>query len=294
VLIRGTGVEGVLARCRGREVVLVAERVVLAAGAYGSPAILLRSGIGSPGSLEPLGIDVNAPLPGVGANLRDHPTVDVQFQPSGRLRSETARHVAKDRPAAQCLLKAQGTVGGHEGWNLVLGPWTALETGNGHAGILVTVSKPRSAGRVCLRGADPDALPSVEHGFLSDDEGHDLAVLLEGVELARRLGETQAMRAFRAEPASLLPDARAALEEWARTRVAGNYHACGTCRMGPDGDAGAVVDPTGRVHGVENLYVADASILPTIPRANIHLTVLAVAERIAELIQGANQRNRIT
>jgi choline dehydrogenase len=275
----------VVARTSGGEVAFSADRIVLAAGAYGSPAILQRSGIGAPEPLRALGIRPAVDLPAVGRNLQDHPTVDLPFAPSVELSALTAAHQAIAGPAAQCLLKARTSLAKGSSWDLMLGPWTARRADGqvDYAGILVTVSLPRSRGSVSLRSADPAVLPAVSHGFLSDADGHDLAVALEGVTLAAALAATRSGRRLLADSEPLLPAGRT-LAAWVRDSVSGNYHPCSTCAMGPPN--GGVVDARGRVHHVENLYVVDASVLPTIPRANIHLTVVAVAERLAGGIAG--------
>jgi choline dehydrogenase len=151
------------------------------------------------------------------------------------------------------------------------------------ADIFVCALKPESRGRVRIRSADPDTLPAVEHGFLTDPDGHDLSVLIDGVRLARRLAATKALSGLCEDelaPGPGLDDGE--LQAYARRWVGGHWHPVGTCKMGPETDADAVVDHNGRVHGFTNLFVADASVMPTIPRANTHLPVLAVAERIAE------------
>jgi choline dehydrogenase len=149
--------------------------------------------------------------------------------------------------------------------------------------IYVCALKPESRGRVTIRSADPQALPVVEHGFLTDRDGHDLSVLVDGVRLARRLAGTKALSGLcegELAPGPDLDDGE--LQAYVRRWVRGYWHPVGTCRMGPASDADAVVDRDGCVHGFDNLFVADASVMPTIPRANIHLPVLAVAERLAE------------
>ncbi len=135
------------------------------------------------------------------------------------------------------------------------------------------VLKPSSHGVVCLRTADPAAVPVIDQRLFSDPNGHDAAVLADGVELARAVAAGGPLGSLLRGPA--LPDA---LPGEAFTL----YHPAGTCRMGRPGAPDTVVDAGGRVQGVDGLHVADASILPTIPRANTHLTVLAVAEAMAE------------
>jgi choline dehydrogenase len=287
LLIQRDHVRGVIGRSNAQTVAVESRHVVLSAGAYGTPAILLRSGIGPLPELERLRIRPVLALPGVGAGLTDHPTIDVPFPPSERLEQSTARHSSTQGPAAQCLLKARSPTGDGPAWDLILGPWTAPAPPSSrravdHAAILVTLSKPSSRGCVRLRSADPEVLPEIEHAFLADPAQRDLELMREGIELAVELSRTRAAKPWIQSQASLVtPTARKQFANWAHKAVFGNYHPCCTCRMGPASDPHAVVDPFGRLYGLENLTVADASIFPTSPRANIHLTVVAVGERIA-------------
>ncbi len=134
--------------------------------------------------------------------------------------------------------------------------------------------KPRSRGRVSLRSLDPTRPPAIEHGFLADDR--DTAPIAEGLELLRRIVATEAVAPYVAR--EVRPGSGATLPAYVRTTVRGFFHPVGTCALGP------VCGPDGRVHGFDNLLVADASFLPEIPRANTHLTTVAVAERLAERI----------
>ena len=146
--------------------------------------------------------------------------------------------------------------------------------------------KPASRGRVRLRSADPDALPLVEQRFLSDPQGRDLGAIVDGVERVRELAAAPGLAGLidhEAWPGAAVGN-RESIAAWIREGVRGYFHPVGTCAMGPAGDGRAVVDASGSVHGVEDLYVADASVMPTIPRANTNLTTVALAERLAEPI----------
>jgi choline dehydrogenase-like flavoprotein len=252
-----------------------AEVVVLAAGAYFSPAILLRSGIGPQATLERLARPVVADLP-VGERLLDHCGVNVAWAPSGDLRDDTERR-ARDGElfAPHALLKAASSGCPAEAWDLHLVTWIAAgdEPGEYEANVMVFLMKPSSHGRLTLRSSDPSHLPAVERGFLSDPA--DLAPILEGLELARELARTHPLAGLLASerrPGTVPP------EEYVRSAVRGYFHPAGTCAIGQ------VVDRNCRVLGVEGLLVADASVMPTIPRANTNLTTAAIAERIAQTI----------
>jgi len=138
---------------------------------------------------------------------------------------------------------------------------------------------------VRLRSPDPDDLPIVDHGFLSDPAGRDMATLASGIEIARRLARTRAMEELLTDEVAPGHGSRIdELEGYMRASVGGYWHPVGTCKMGPRTDGGSVVDAAGRLHGFANVYIADASIMPTIPRANTNLTTAAIAEKLAETI----------
>jgi choline dehydrogenase len=283
--------KGVLVRVGGREVEVAADLVVMAAGAYGSPAVLLRSGLGPAGELAAVSIEVRGELPGVGRNLVDHPSLDMRLRPSASLLEATAALYAAGPARAQSVIRAKSRhcAVDRSDLHVVLGVFESdpdeppFTSGERLPDIFVCALKPESRGRVTIRSADPQALPVVEHGFLTDRDGHDLSVLVDGVRLARRLAGTKALSGLcegELAPGPDLDDGE--LQAYVRRWVRGYWHPVGTCRMGPASDADAVVDRDGCVHGFDNLFVADASVMPTIPRANIHLPVLAVAERLAE------------
>jgi choline dehydrogenase len=241
---------------------LRAPRIVLAAGAYGSPAILLRSGIG-PGRGLP-----------VGEGLVDHVGVGFGYEPTVRLTREAAQH-ERERPLfmAQVTIAARSSACQAGVCDLFLFP--AIEPlGPDVYDISVGVfaMKPASRGSVRLTAADPRAPLAIDHGFLSDDR--DVAVLVEGVQQLRSLVASDAIGAYAARESRPGPDVPA--ETHVRTTARGFFHPVGTCAIG------SVVDGDGQVLGVDGLSVADASIMPSIPRANTNLSVVAVAERLAQ------------
>jgi choline dehydrogenase len=250
-----------------------ATRMILASGAYGSPAILLRSGIGPAEELRPLGIPVVAQLPGVGRNLSEHPFVAVNFAAGAR---------AEVLPWFQVLLtcRSAAALSGHDLQIFPSGP-VANPPGN-FFGIFTSLVKPLSRGRLWLDSADPCAAPRIDPGYF----GHpaDLPRMVEVVRLARHLARTPPLSDLVLHelfPGPGVSDTDTDLATAIRAGVETYHHPVGTCRMGPDSDATAVVDSRGRVHDVEGLSVIDASIMPTIPAANTHVPTLMVAERCA-------------
>lgn len=295
--LQGDRAVGAIIRHGNRELTLAANVVVIAAGAYGSPAILLRSGVGPEPDLQRLGIPVQASLPGVGCHLVDHPGVGLRFALGEGLQQASARYAHRRLLLQdQCILKATSShdLGGCASLHVV--PRTSeLEAGDGYRGDMgVFVLKPRASGSLRLASRDPAVLPVVDNGFLSDVDGHDVTLLVEGIGLVRRLAEARPIAdAVGAALGRELSEGEESVLQFARHHVKGYDHPIGTCKMGPSVDHEAVVDGDCRLHGYDNVYVADASVMPTIPRANTHLSVLAIAERIAEKVdQGERSSQR--
>ena len=285
VVLEGGRATGAVVHGPGGERTLHAGRVVLTAGAYGSPAILLRSGIGPEDELARHGIAVAHRLQGVGAALADHCRAGLGFALGPRA-ADAMRAEHGDRAiAVQAAVKWRSPLAGAAPWDVHLLAIVPPDRSQGRitAGLL----DPRSRGRVGLRSRRPADLPVVDHGFLSDREGHDLGVLEAAVELARELGATRALRRLTAGEIDPGPqvDARA----HARANVVTYYHPTGTCRLGRPDDPAAVVGADAAVHGVEGLHVADLSIVPRPVLAGTHLTALAVAERVADLVHAADR-----
>ncbi|HZP30748.1 MAG TPA: GMC family oxidoreductase N-terminal domain-containing protein, partial [Acidimicrobiia bacterium] len=263
-------------------------RVVVCAGALQSPALLMRSGIGPARHLAELGIECTVDLPGVGENLVDHEGIAVFLVPEGELPPPDERVCQLGARSSSSL----GT-GADDMWLSCWSAWELAGFPDMHAALgvpsisalVVGVHDPRSHGTVRLRSADPAVRPAVDFRMLTDPA--DLPRLVEGLQLVLELASHRAFTAsYRGigllDPASA--DDREALETYIRTTVGGWYHASGTCRMGTDPAGGAVVDGRLRVFGVDALHVADASVMPTIPRAPTNLSSIAIGERAAELL----------
>jgi choline dehydrogenase-like flavoprotein len=237
--------------------------VVLSAGAFGSPTILLRSGIGPADELAALGVPVRHDLPGVGRNLHDHPLLRLSFAADGHPVADPPRHTllttrnGSDPPDIQVFPS---------------GP-TADEPDT--LTLLVGLMTPRSRGVLRLASADAADPPRIDPGHLRDSD--DVARLAAGARLARRLAATAPLSRY------LGPPPPEPSEAWVIENAASYQHPVGTCRMGPADDPRAVVDSTGRVHGVAGLTVVDASAMPSIPSANTNLATLMLAERLAEV-----------
>jgi choline dehydrogenase len=243
--------------------------IVLAAGTYGSPPILMRSGIGPAEHLRSHGIRVAVDLPGVGANLADHPATELD---SGR------RGTARPGPAYHSIATFRSSLADGPGPDLMI--WVTDPEGEEPAFFLDPVLlKPDSRGTVRLRATDPMDPPRITLPGLREPRDVDRLVegYLRGLEVAhnpelRRLADGSPPAADR-DPAALR-----------RRVVEGSYslpHVVGTCRMGPSPEGGDVVDALGRVHGVERLSVIDASVIPNPPSGFPHIVTIMLAEHLA-------------
>lgn len=270
---------------RGRE-------IVLSAGALHSPPILLRSGVGPRGHLAELGIPVVHDLPGVGENLKDHPSVTLVAVPRPDV-------TTPEEPMQQVGLRYTAT--GSDRFNdMQLYVWSrradrvaqvraAPEELRGEDQVFMlcpTLQRPKSAGSLRLASADPHEQPRIDINLLAVDE--DMEHMLDGVRRAWDLLTSEPLanlteRVLSPDAATVADDER--LRAFLRRRVSHLVHPVGTCKMGPAGDPMAVVDQHGRVHGLQGLRVADAAIMPDLPRANTNLTSIMIGERIAEMMR---------
>jgi choline dehydrogenase len=289
---------------RGREAVARANaEVILAAGAIGSPQILLLSGIGPAEDLTEVGIPVRRDLPGVGRNLQDHPFVTMLWEVSDEA---TLYGADKPRYLAEWLLRRSGpltstvaevvafvrTRAGLPAADIQfhMGGVYFEDHGNeefdGHAMTIgpVLVS-PQARGRLWLRSSDPLDKPRIITNSLEPAE--DVASLVAGMEMARRIAAEPPLREVVVRELRPGPDTadRDALEADLRRRLMLIYHPAGTCGMSDEGED-AVVDSELRVHGIDALRVVDASVFPVIPGGNTHAPTVMVAEKASDLIRG--------
>ncbi|MEV8135263.1 MULTISPECIES: GMC family oxidoreductase [Microbacterium] len=290
VLLEGDRAVGVVLSS-GEE--LRAGHVILAAGAFNSPAILMRSGIGAADDLTEHGIAVRHELPGVGRNLMEHPVfwniyaakpsdakVDTIFQSclSYRIRDEERDYDLHLIPSS--LLPAEDVPPQY------VPPAADHPTGFDFV-IFVSNMRPRSRGRVRLADADPNTAPQIELNLYGDPA--DAEIVAEGVRLARRLAQQTPLADYLVEeraPGATVEDAD--LVDAVQRAVTHYNHPSGTCRMGVPGDPGAVVDVAGRVHGLHGLSVIDASIIPVLPRVAINPTTVLIAEKLAKAFDAAS------
>ena len=257
--------------------------IVLCAGAYGSPAILMRSGIGQGHYLRQLGIPVIADLAGVGEHLLDHPLVSMEFPKPRAIRAEFAPERRVFMPVS---IKARSSQATDEiDHHVYMGQDFDAARHAWFLWVSISLQDARSRGRVRLTSPDPESTLDIDHAYLT--ESADLEALCDGAELAARLLTKEPLAGVLVPDPELTPPwrDRDELRAWSREQVRTTFHPSSTCRMGSVDDASAVVDCAGRVHGIAGLRVADASIFPGVVRANPHFTIVATAEKLADAIR---------
>jgi choline dehydrogenase len=265
--------------------------VIISAGAIHSPALLQRSGIGPAGLLQGLGIPVRANLP-VGENLLDHPIIGALLHLREEARVSTLQH----RHTNCCLRYGSGLGGAGENDMIMIAgnlagallSKNAVDPSRGR--LAVSVYQAFSQGHVRITTTDPAIDPEVEENMLSDPR--DLVRLRDGVRRLRALCLQPAYQEiterieYGVTGRSIEDDLTdAELDDFLHAEVSDAQHASGTCRMGSPADKRAVVDPDCRVIGCTGLRVIDASVMPEVPRANTHLTTVAIAEKMADALR---------
>jgi choline dehydrogenase len=258
--------------------------VILAAGAIGSPQLLMMSGVGPADHLRGFGIEVRADVPEVGANLQDHLFTPLVFRVSRPAPAGVFNNVEAIAAASSGLSGELSDVQVFVGTPQAYPP--PLPTPEHGFGLGVVVTAPISRGTVRLSSPSPDVQPLIDPRLLAEPD--DLDALDFGVETAREIAAAPALALAEWNATEIFPDGlaegRAARRAFLRQAASHFYHPVGTCRLGSD--QGSVVDLDLRVRGVDGLRVADASVMPAIPTANTNATVLAIAERAADLIAG--------
>jgi choline dehydrogenase len=307
VVVSGNRASGVAYAVGDGEAEAQARReVILAAGAFNSPQLLMLSGIGPAEELRRHGIPVRVDLPGVGENLQDHPLVYMKWActepvsisryarphrkvmagiqwgllgagPAASNNVETMALMRSDpgKPKPDVMIQYLALILDHDegvdpdlhGFTFCIGPVTE-----------------ESRGRVTLRSADPAAPPRILTNFFATDA--DRALMRRSVRMGREVAGQRAYDRLRGREVEPGPEAStdAELDAYVRARAGTDFHPVGTCRMGSNRDA--VVDPELRVHGIEGLRVVDASVMPSITAANTNATTIMIAEKAADLIRG--------
>jgi choline dehydrogenase len=298
VVMDGDRATGIAGRRLDEDIEISAGReVILAAGAYNSPQLLMLSGIGPADELRALGIPVQVDQPLVGRNLQDHPQFWLVYghsQPVSLLIAGEERHqaqFAKDRtgplasngPESGGFLRTRPDLDAPD-FQFTCLPVMYTDGGlgapTGHAiSYGGYVLQPRSRGSVTLASDNPTVKPRIKHNYYEDEA--DLAVAVTGVRTAMQLAGKQALAAYTERPVSVpASESDADIRDFLRRVTQSSYHAAGSCAMGK------VTDSELRVLGVEGLRVVDASVMPTLVSGNTNAPVIALAEKAADLIRG--------
>jgi len=279
VLLWNRRVVGVEVETLGRVHTIESSRVVLCAGATSTPGILLRSGIGPRRAVERLGVDVVVDLPAVGSRLLDHPGAAIFLRPRPGVQS-------LDHPGIQTVLR-YGSGSGTRRNDVVVQAGSIVPLPFGTlplVSLMCSIGKPRGHGTIEFTSPSQRARPRIDSRLFVDDA--DRACAVEALTLAFELARSAPMRdkATLFWPSPRVASDKARLGAWIARFCDSSYHPCGTVPMGGDGAslAQAATDGRGRVRGVEGLWVADASLMPTIPSAHINLTTIMIGERFGE------------
>ncbi|UFS58684.1 GMC family oxidoreductase [Subtercola endophyticus] len=287
VLIEHGAVVGVEVHWRGDVHIVRSNKVVVAGGAYNSPQVLQRSGLGPAAVLSGFEIPVIQQLAGVGENLHDQPFALMSWAGSDRMEADMQK--LRDTgwaPDEQAMAKAASSFD-PDVFDMHFLPYSPSHLFNRKRWSCgVGALLPESRGYVRITSRDPEAKPVIDHRFLSDPEGQDARVLAEGMQQLRAIaGAPRNAALFGAE---IYPGPEVGSYEALVAHVNANpdnyWHPVGTCKMGPASDPTAVVDNRGKVHGIEGCWVADASIMPRIPRATTAMPVVVIGERIAAFL----------
>lgn len=287
LLVAAGRVEGV----RTADGVLRAEKeVVVSAGTFATPHLLLRSGIGPAEHLREVGVPVRHDLPSVGEHLQDHPEGAVVFETNRPVPEATA-----NRYEAGLFARVDVDAGfpdlmfhfGTEAFDMHTAP-RGYPTSEQAFSLTPNVARARSEGTVRLRGPDAATDPAIDFRYFTDPEGYDERIMVEGVRLARDLARRAGLADWTARELAPGPDVDGfeAISAYVRSTANTVYHPVGTCRMGAPDDGDAVVAPDLRVRGVGGLRVADASVFPRIVSTNPAVTCMMIGEKAAALVMG--------
>ncbi len=291
-----------------KQQVMAKREVILSGGAYGSPQILMLSGIGPAAHLKQHGIALVHDLPGVGQNLHDHITTVLIYRTqrteatfgislSGLVkivrgifewRNKRTGELTSNVAESQAFLFADKN---EKSPDLQLALCTGIvddHTRKNHLGhgytLHVTLMRPKSRGSVTLKSANASDAPLIDPQFLSDPR--DVAVLVKGSQIGFDIMQSSPFTPYRGE--MLYPLERnnpTQIEQYLRDHADTEYHPCSTCKMGPDSDPMAVVDSKLRVYGIQNLRVVDASIMPQVITGNTNAPTIMIAEKAADMIR---------
>jgi len=288
ILFDGNKAIGVEAESGGEVFKIDADQVIISSGAIAAPQIMLLSGIGPKTHLDEFGIAQILDLPGVGENLRDHPAAFVLYrgdseQPDidapniqiGLRISPEGSTTEADLQISPILMSSE-----HAPSSVV------IESDDFHFGISFALQNALGKGRLRLASADPAQQPIINYNYLSDP--FDRQQMRHGLRMALEIADESPFKEYiieRINPTESDLVSDSSIDDWLLRNVYTQHHSSGTCKMGDSSDPMAVVDQYSHVHGIENLRIVDASIMPDVIRANTNATTIMIAERVADWIK---------
>jgi choline dehydrogenase len=289
ILFDGSRAIGVEVISGGERQRVHGRRITLSAGALQTPALLLRSGVGPRDKLSAHGIAVVHELPGVGENLIDHFSAGVHA---------VAKPGIEHDPSVVTEVGLRYTAAGSDEFNdMQMAASTIFDPDQVRGlsdaprltpsfGVGAVLQRTKSRGRLTLRSTDPAEQPQLDMQYVSHPE--DMRRLIDGIRMSWELMHGPHLAPFVQEivaPPPGIMESDEALADYIRATTSTTWHVCGTCRMGPKSDPMAVTDQRGRVHGIDGLRVADASLMPDIVSCNTNLTSIMIGERVAEWME---------
>ena len=286
--LEGNRAVGVTAESGGEVFTVESDQVIVSSGAIASPQLLLLSGIGPRFHLDAMGIETLHELPGVGENLRDHPAAFALFKGDSEIPDI-------DAPNIQIGLRISPE-GSPTDADLQISPIlmssehapssVVIESDEFHFGISFALQNARGKGRIRLASTDPRQQPDINYDYLSDP--YDRQQMRHGLRMALEIAGESPFKEYileRLNPTDADLQSDDSMDDWLLRNAYTQHHSSGTCKMGTTSDPMAVVDQYCRVKGVEELFIADASVIPRIPRSGgIHPTVIMIGERVVEWI----------
>ena len=288
IIFEGKTAVGIEAESGGEVFTVYGDQIIVSSGAVASPQLLMLSGVGPAAHLAEMGIGLVHDMPGVGQNLRDHPAAFVLLKGNGNPPDE-------DAPNIQLGLRFSNP-GSPTRADFQLSPIlmssehrpssVQIDNDDFHFGLSVALQNATSAGQLRLTSTDPRVQPDLNYDYLSDQD--DRARMREALRLALSIAEHPSFSGMVVERLNPTDEDLAsddALDNWMLRNAYTQHHTSGTCKMGDASDAMAVVDQYSHVHGMQNLRVVDASVMPDVIRANTNATTLMIAERVSDWIK---------
>ena len=288
VLFQGKRAVGVEAESGGEMFTVDGDQIIVCSGSVASPQLLMLSGVGPADQLRSFGIELVHDSPGVGKNLRDHPSAAVLYRAIG------------DRPDVQAPMSQVGmrytATGSVLRNDMQLQPMlmtsehrpaqVEIDDDSNYIGMNASLQLAMGQGELTLQSTDPHVQPFLNYNYYQ--EGEDLRRMRDGIRLGIRVAEQPMYEGIlqeRVTPTDAELASDEALNDWLMRNSGTSHHISGTCKMGPDSDSMTVVDQFLKVKGVDGLRVADASVMPDCIRANTNATTIMIAERLSDFIK---------